>query len=251
MKKYPLVLLFVLLAGCVTQQQRQSSNPIKESWLPSQEVWQSARKHGLRLEYPGGRYFVPAATINNLLTAHERIAARAGIDAELVIVETDTPNAFAFDTQGRRIVAVSRSFLEHLGHDRHAIATIVGHEFGHLKLGHSGAARQQREQSARDAGNVVGTLMNLVIPFSGTAASLSINAYANSFSRDEERAADDLGLQWAADAGYDPCGKIRAVELFSRMGHPNIPMLSSHPSYGERSEQANEYAKKDGGKGCN
>jgi len=123
-----------------------------------------------------------------------------------------------------------------------AIAVTMGHEFAHLHLGHSGAARKEREDTARGVSNVLGTILNIAgVPFGGTIASVGVTAVARSFTRDEERAADELGLKWATGAGFDVCGKARAVRMYQSMrSGVDIPFLSTHPSYGERSDLAND-----------
>jgi predicted Zn-dependent protease len=92
-------------------------------------------------------------------------------------------------------------------------------------------------------------VIGLFVPFGGTITSLAATSIARSFTRDEERAADKQGIRWAVAAGYDPCGKARTVEHFARYSSDGIPLLSTHPSYGERSALADEYARK-AGKGC-
>lgn len=243
MRSYLVVLL--LVTGCASQ------SPIKTAWTPTNEQWESVRKTGTNLNRPNGaRLFLPAQIVNNLLTAKERIEARAGFTADLAIVETDSPNAFAKIHNGRPLVAFSTSYLHHLGRDRDAVATTMGHELAHLKLGHSGEAQKAREEAAQGISAAVGTAVGLFVPFGATLTNVAVTSYYRSFTRDEERAADDLGLRWAVDAGYDPCGKARTVEVFAKAYGASIPFLSTHPGYGERSELANEYAKREGRPAC-
>jgi Zn-dependent protease with chaperone function len=238
--RYALVVL--LLAGCA------SGPGIKESWYPDDASWQSARREGARLNYHDGApsKFIPPEKIDSLVTAKERLERVSGVKADLALMETDAPNAFALTRYGRPVIAISLSYLDALYPDRDALATTVGHELAHLHLGHTGPARAEREKTVA-AGQVAGQIMDLVIPFSGTLASLGITAYQRSFSRDEERAADAQGLQWAIEAGYDPCGLSRMLGALQSV---SVAFLSSHPSYEERAELVNEYAIKATGKPC-
>lgn len=235
------LLLLVLLSGC-------ASHGIRESWLPDEASWQSARIEGARLNYANGSpsKYIPPHKINALVLAKERLERASGTKAELALVETDAPNAFAVIHNGRPVIAISLSMLDALSSDRDALATTIGHELAHLHLGHLGAARAEREEAIR-AGEVAGALMNLVVPWSGTIASAGNTAYQRSFNRDEERAADDLGIRWAVEAGYDACGHHRVMSAFQS---PSVPFLSNHPGYVERSELASEYAVKATGKPC-
>src|SRR5262249_51020846 len=59
------------------------------------------------------------------------------------------------------------------------------------------------------------------------------------FSRDDERQADQLGVEYAAKAGYDPREVSNFFEVLRRLAetsdHETIPgWLSTHPDPGER-----------------
>jgi predicted Zn-dependent protease len=238
----PFLILAVVLSGC-------ASNTITESWLPDDPAyWESARKNGASLRLQNGSVYrvIPPLDINRLVLVKERLERVSGIKSELALVETGSPNAFAINFKGRQIIAFSLSMLDALGTDRDALATTMGHELAHLHLGHLKGARKEREDAIK-AGQVAGAVMNVLVPWSGTIASAGITAYQQSFTRDEERAADDQGLKWAIEAGYDPCGHYRVATAFQTL---SIPFLSTHPGYGERSDLANEYAVKATGKLC-
>jgi predicted Zn-dependent protease len=241
----PLIIGLVVLASssCATTQQ----SPVKALWLhPLQDHWTRVANTGVNLIHrDGSKRFVSAPIIRNVVTAKERIEQVSGVKAELGLVDTDFPNAFAFHHQGRPVIAISLSWLDQLGQDPDAIATTLGHELAHLHLGHGGAARKERQDAARSASQVL--ILNLAgVPMGGTIANIGVTAFARSFTRDEERAADDLGIRWASTAGYDPCGKAHVVKMYQRIrsGSLDIPFLSTHPSYGERSDVANEYSRK-------
>ena len=248
-----LFLLVVALAGCATAPKPVPATP-RGSWLPSAEQWSTAKSRGITLKRQDGSLQLISQTVaNNLVIAKERIEAVSGVKAELGILDSTQPNAFATTLKdGRNAIAFTTGYLSYLGNDRDALATTVGHELAHLKFGHSGEARRTREEWRQAGSQVLGVALGaLGIPLGGHIASAGVTAFTRSFTRDEERDADAQGLQWAVAAGFDPCGKARTVALFERMsGGGQIALLSTHPGYGERSELANEYSLKANRRSC-
>lgn len=240
-------LLILFLLPCLAYAQA----GVKKHWLPPEAVWQSARGNGATLtDSKGVVHHITAKAVINLLDARDKLRTVSGIDPVLAVVETETPNAFALVHNDRPTVAFSISYLQKVGEDAEALAATLGHELAHIHLGHSGAAREQREAGATVGANALGILLNLVgVPLGGYIANAGVTAFSRSFTRDEERAADEQGLTWAAAAGFNPCGYARIGKLLSAEG-PAIPMFSTHPGFGERSELADAHSKRKGGKGC-
>ena len=245
-------LLFVfLLSGCATTQQ----NDVKAFWLPpSQDAWSQVSPSGLTLRRrDGAARFVSEAVVHNVVDVKENLERVSGVRADLALVEMDSPNALAFNYQGRPVIALSLSWLDQLGKDPDALATTMGHELAHIYLGHTGAARKKREETAQGTSQALGTLLNLTgVPMGGALASLGVTAVSRSFTRDEERAADDYGIRWAVAAGYDPCGRARTMKMYRqlRAGSAEIAFLSTHPGATERSDLANEYSRKINNRAC-
>jgi len=244
--------LALLSAGCAGTG---GGSPLRELWVPTQDEWRAAiAKDRVRLiRKDKSVREIPGALAGRMLAARARLEAAGAGSAELGVAETDdAPNAFAFTYQGRRIVVFTLSWLDRLGNDEDAIAAVMGHELAHLHLGHSPAQRKKREKSAQETGQIAGVLLSLAgVPFGGTIAGNTARAYARSFTRDEERAADALGLKWALAAGYDPCGIRRTVRMFESLSAgPGIPWLSTHPGHAERAESASRAARDAGRPAC-
>jgi predicted Zn-dependent protease len=242
-----------LLAACATP--GGSEDPgLRALWLPaSQEEW---RKAALRPSFKLVRSDktsreIPGEVIGRLMRAKDKLEAAGAARAELALADTVAPNAFAFNYEGRRIVAFTLPWLDRFGQDEDGIASVLGHELAHLSLNHSAIERRKREQTAQQAGYVAGILLGLVgIPFGGTIAGNVASGYARSYTRDEERAADELGLRWAVKAGYDPCGMGRVMRSLQAMDSSmSLPWLSTHPGHDERAEYAARTAAAGGG-GC-
>jgi predicted Zn-dependent protease len=91
----------------------------------------------------------------------------------------------------------------------------------------------------------------LGVPFGGAIAANVATGYARSFTRDEERAADRLGVGWAVTAGYDACGMHRTLlELQKLSAAQPMPWASTHPSHEERAELVSQLAVRSGGAAC-
>jgi predicted Zn-dependent protease len=229
--------LVFFVAGC-------ASAPRPEpmlAWTPPPEWWRASSASGGRLvEKDGTAHRLTAVQVRNLAAAHEKLARQSGIEARLAIVKAKHVNAFATYRQGAAVVGFTLPFIEAMGEDADAIASVMGHELAHLRLEH-GAARKQRHEQASGASNVVGTLLGIAgVPFGGLIAGFGATAVVAAFSRDEEREADELGNQWAVGAGFDPCGGARSMRVLQAKSRAaSIPFLSTHPGHEERIERAN------------
>lgn len=241
-----------MLTGCATKQQ----NPIKEAWFPSNDWFIAASKDrdGAMLKTSSGSViFFKSSYARNLLNAREKISAINNLNPQIALVITDQPNAFAFSRNNQDHVAFSISFIEALGNNPDAIATIMGHEMAHLKLGHSGKERESREKTSQAIGQASGLLLSLIgVPMGGTIGNLAASGIGRSYTRDEERDADRLGLEWATKAGFNPCGQVVVMRLFERSKDSlsGISFLSTHPGEAERIDLANEFSLKINGKKC-
>ncbi|MFN0038844.1 MAG: M48 family metalloprotease [Burkholderiales bacterium] len=240
-----------MLSGCASP----PKNQIKAFWLPpSQDAWNRVTPAGLTLRYrDGSTRVVSQRAIANMATAREKLMASSEVRADLGLADTQSPNAFAFDRGDRRIIAFSLSWLDALGDDIDAIATTMAHEMAHLHLGHSEAMRNARENNANDTGAVLGTLLSLSgVPLGSAVASVGATALARSYTRDEERAADELGMEWAVASGFDPCGRLRTMTMYQKIGaNPaTLDFVSTHPGAAERSELANQISRRTRNRDC-
>jgi Zn-dependent protease with chaperone function len=246
-------IMCLLLSACATG--GGGGNKVRDVWLPvSQDEWKAAAVKGATLyrSDKSASRTVPANVIARLLRVKERLELAGSARAELALVDSEQPNAFAFNFAERQVIAFTLPWLDKLGQDPDAIAAVMGHELAHVQLGHSAAERRKREKSARETGQVAGVLLSIIgVPFGGTLAGTAASAYARSFTRDEERAADALGLQWARAAGYDPCGMQRVMKMYAGLDRETPhPWLSTHPGHEERAEYAASVARQAGGREC-
>ena len=150
-------------------------------------------------------------------------------------------NAYAFP--GGTICA-TRGILLKLN-DEGELASLLGHELGHVNARHT--ARQMSQAMLTQvlvggAAAVVGSQSNALGDLTAQLGSIGAEALLASYSRDNEREADDLGLRYMAAAGYDPRGVVGLMEMLRNLNQqkPNAvqTLFSTHPMSEERYQDA-------------
>jgi predicted Zn-dependent protease len=171
-----------------------------------------------------------------------RIAAAIGTDIpnaqwEFVVFESKELNAFALP--GGK-VGVYSGLLD-LAESDSELAIVMGHEIGHVVARHGG--KRMTEGIATAAVGLVGAEVidrkygqNERDTFLLAYGGISTLGFVLPHSRNDESEADQMGLYYAAKAGYDPRA---AITFWQRMTAaktgPKLPaILSSHPSDEQR-----------------
>lgn len=184
---------------------------------------------------------LPTAQIRDLLEIKASLESVVGIRAELLIVEGSAPNASAGVRGDRYIITFNIPMLMMIGNDKDALAAIMGHEVAHLVRGH----QQDRAENQAIVGSI-GTIAGLILEglvqrrfqISGLGrdvASQGTTAVTRVFSRDQEREADKLGLEWMNQGGYDPLGAVRVWQkMIEKQGDRGFSFFSTHPTSSER-----------------
>jgi hypothetical protein len=120
------------------------------------------------------------------------------------------------------------------------LASIIGHEFGHLIKEHSSVKRSRINElgaaASRRARQTYNATWNLEAARNVYARQL-LNARIEyfAFSREIEKEADDYGIQMASKAGYKPDGAIRlAIRYISRGYAKDVGLFDSHPGFWDR-----------------
>ncbi len=150
---------------------------------------------------------------------------------EITVFEDDTPNAFALP--GKKI-GVHSGILK-VATTQSELATVIGHEIGHVEAHHAGERLSQ--QTAANgaltvAAIIAGTSNNaqqgLVMGALGAGVTYGV---LMPFSRTQESEADTIGLRYMAEAGFNPDESITLWENMAREGGGKPPeFLSTHPS---------------------
>jgi predicted Zn-dependent protease len=160
------------------------------------------------------------------------------------------PNAFALP--GGHIY-VSRGLLA-LCNSEDELATVVGHEIGHVAARHS-VQRQAANAPlvpVKIAAGIGGAITSIVSPGLGKVVAgvgqLPGALALAKYSRSQEQEADRLGQQFAAAAGFDPGALSTFMHTLAREEElaGNDPdrrsFFQSHPPSPERSRDAVEFA---------
>jgi metalloprotease len=114
------------------------------------------------------------------------------------------------------------------------IQGVLGHELGHVALGHSKKAMQvaYATEIARDAAAASGnaTIASLSKSKLGALASAVINSQ---FSQKQEQDADNYSFDYLVKRKINPAGLASA---FDKLGGGDASILSSHPSSSDRAK---------------
>ena len=171
------------------------------------------------------------------------------VKAPIEYEEDGAPNAWVdFDDEGKFSVHVTLSLMEILK-DESEIAGILGHELGHIKLGH-----YSREVLSDIGQNLLEINKNSVNDIAQAVGTLDIDLNKSLFSREQEFEADNYGVKILVRAGYNSWALYRAMEHFKNE-ESKSNAFNSHPDILARLEnlsaQAKIYEKKQGGKKIN
>ena len=166
----------------------------------------------------------------------------------------DSPIINAFALPGG-YVYVTRGLMAHLNNEAQ-LAVVLGHEIGHVAGRHASkqGAKQQLMQGVLMGGAIAGQVAfggeigENVLGIGGSAAQL----LSLSYSRDNERESDQLGVEYAARAGYDAAegaAFFTSLKRKSEQSGQDIPTWqSTHPDPGQREDTIVELARQWDGK---
>jgi len=162
-----------------------------------------------------------------------QISERTALPWSFQVVDDPTPNAFAAPGG---FIFVTRGLLALMGNEAE-LASVLGHEIGHVTARHS--VKRMSQQQLAQIGLGVGSMISPALAKFGGLATGGLQVLFLSYGRDDERQADDLGYGYALNQNYD----VREmVNVFSALqhsaklaGHSAVPdWQSSHPNPAER-----------------
>ncbi len=218
-----------------------------------------AEAHPQLLQQFGGAMKGPAA--DYVTRVGRKIAVESGLsnserDFTVTLLDSPVDNAFAIPGG---YVYVTRGLLA-LMNDEAELASVLGHEVGHVAARHA-AKRQQTATITQVLAGVVGAvagnsgLGNLV----GKGAGVGADLITKGFSRTQEYQADDLGVRYLASAGYDPLASSDMLAILGAQqsleariaGRDNaVPTwTSTHPNSVDRVKRARVKAAQTGSAG--
>jgi predicted Zn-dependent protease len=155
---------------------------------------------------------------------------------EVLVFEEESPNAFALP--GGKIGV--HSGLLNVARNQDQLATVIGHEIGHVIARHSNERISQ--QYAVQTGLALTQVLAGATAATGTGQALmgllGVGAQYGilmPFSRTQESEADLIGLDLMAKSGFDPRESVKLWQNMSAAGGPDtVEFLSTHPSHGTR-----------------
>ncbi|MEJ7625640.1 MAG: M48 family metalloprotease [Ferruginibacter sp.] len=185
--------------------------------------------------------------INEKGKAMAAISHRPGIDYNFRVIDSEVLNAFAVPGG---YVYFTRGIMAHFN-DEAQFAGVLGHETGHITARHSVA--QQRNQLLGQLGVIAGVVLAPNLAQFAESASQGLGLLFLKFGRDDERQADQLGVEYSSKIGYDAKQMASFFTTLERQGAKagagEIPeFLSTHPNPGDRNvtvaKLANEWKAK-------
>jgi len=209
----------------------------------------------VNLNYPDGRTYavIQRSDAKKIVEILDKISIHSGIYPQIFLNESNAINAFAGPINGVPTVWINKPMFDIFVKDLGIAAHILGHEMGHLYFDHSGNRRSVTPVFnivANIAGNILQTTITkkygvpqiISQEIGREAKDFTSKVVTTAYTRDNEREADRIGLEWAIKNGYDPYGAVRGFEMLNEIHkrNPNLPpaFLQSHPIPQERIENA-------------
>jgi hypothetical protein len=140
-----------------------------------------------------------------LLAVFGKLEQQAGVDSELYLSEGSEPDTWLAPGKGENsiVIRISLGLITMIGNDWDAWAFVFGHQLAHIEF------RLREQESGARSGPSVG---------------------------DEERAADEQGLEYAVKAGYKPEGATLFLSRLTARENPSAIIMRRHPFYPGRLE---------------
>jgi predicted Zn-dependent protease len=235
-----LVLLSLWAASCAT-------NPVTgrpELMLVSEaDETQIGRKTDVEVVQQYGVYEDPqlSAYLNGFCREIARVSHRPDVPYQLQIVDSSVVNAFAVPGG---YIYFTRGILAYLNNEAELVG-VMGHELGHI------AARHSAEQISRAQLAGVGLGLGMIIVpelrYVSDLAQFGVGLMFLKFSRDDERQADELGVEYASKLGYDATQMADFFDSLARMepgsSRSGLPeWFSTHPNPVDREKDVDRKA---------
>lgn len=166
----------------------------------------------------------------------KRLAAlshRPNLDYQFRLLDSPVVNAFAVPGG---YVYITRGILAYLNSEAE-LAGVMGHEIGHVAARHS--ATQYSKAQLVQLGLGLGMMLSEDFRKYAGLAQFGVGLLFLRFSRDNERQADALGVEYASKAGYDARQMANFFRTLQRMtpaeSRSGLPdWFSTHPNPADR-----------------
>lgn len=155
-------------------------------------------------------------------------------------------NAYAFPGGS---IAATRGILLKLGNEAE-LAALLGHEMGHVNARHTASQMSLGMMTQALVGGVsmyAGSKSASLGKLASSLGMIGTGALLASYSRDNEREADALGMEYMVQTGYGTDGFVGLMKMLNNMAHRKTSaaelLFATHPMSSERYNQAVQAAK--------
>ena len=237
---------FWLLAGCAVNPVTGERQLTLFSLSPEEEAAIGARTFPRAVQSMGGRFPDRQLSdyVNRVGDRLGSVSHRPGLDYTFAVVNDSSPNAFALPGG---YIALTRGLLTNLENEAQ-MAAVLGHEIAHVTARHASQGLQRSTllgvAQAVVSGAAEGSEYGVVAKQAGALAASLID---RSYSREQERESDRVGIDYMVEAGYDPQGAVQLQEFFAEKveGQGDSSWLTglfrTHPFSRERLEANRRY----------
>jgi len=231
----PLLLAALVMIGASGCQSARSIN----IFTTAQEV-EIGRQVSAEVEQQN-KLLADPAVVNYVSQVGEKVAAKAtrqDVDYAFKVIDNSKEiNAFA--VPGGNVYVYSGLLTQMKTESE--LAAVLGHEVAHISLRHS--MRTLTKQAGFDL--LLAVVLGENAPaWQSTLGNLVGNVTFLQFSKDDESDADEEGLSYMYNAGYDPQGMVDLLTLFTTLQQKEPSkievFLSSHPAPKERVGEVKE-----------
>ncbi|MCD4688089.1 MAG: M48 family metalloprotease [Desulfuromonadaceae bacterium] len=238
--------LLGLLAGCAVNPVTGRQELALFQVSTSEEISIGQQTFPRALQQMGGEVADPqlAEYVQRVGDALAKISQRPDLPYQFKVFNDSAPNAFALPGG---FVGISRGLLSALENEAQ-LASVLGHELGHVTARHSVQAMQRGSLLGLGTavlGGVAGQGGYGIV--TQQAGQLAAGLLENTYSREQERESDRLGVDYLVLAGYDPHGAVQLQEYFYRKVEQGAePMwlaglFRTHPFSKERMLELQQY----------
>jgi len=164
---------------------------------------------------------------------------RPHLDYQFAVLDTPVVNAFAVPGG---YIYVTRGILALMGSEAE-LAVVLGHELGHVNARHS--VQRMSEMMLVQVGLAVGSALSDTFAEISGLAGVGVQLLFLKYSRDDERQADTLGIEYAREGTYNPGEMVAFFSSLEKLGdvsggHALPGFLSTHPLTSERIDRVRQ-----------
>jgi predicted Zn-dependent protease len=181
------------------------------------------------------------AYLNGFCQEIARVSHRPNLPYQLKIVDSPVVNAFAVPGG---YIYFTRGILAYLNNEAELVG-VMGHELGHVAARHS--AEQISRAQLANVGLGLGMILVPELRHVSDLAQFGVSLLFLKFSRDDERQADDLGVEYSSKLGYDATQMADFFDSLARMepgpSRSGLPeWFSTHPNPVDREKAVDRKA---------